>query len=370
MMAVGAICLLIAFYLVTRLRRLSFIKSLGAPALTWLLPAAAVAGLALFLLLRHNVTTMAVVFLHLMLGFLITDFVFLFLPRGERQNLQCLIALSVTILYLGIGVFNAWHVYRTSYELTTEKALPKETLRIVEISDSHLGVTLTQGNIRKLVSRIQAENPDLVVIVGDYVDDDSLREDMIECSRALGTLKTTFGVYYVFGNHDNGYYSYRDFSAKELREQLTLNGIEILEDEALLLGGEKIPAAAKGESFETGGFYLVGRRDRSFRDRLSAAELTSELSEERYCIFLDHQPSDFENEALSGADLVLSGHTHGGHIFPAGLIGLLMKANDSVYGHERRGDTDFIVSSGVSGWAVPIKTGCFSEYVVVDVHQK
>ena len=95
--------------------------------------------------------------------------------------------------------------------------------------------------------------------------------------------------------------------------------------------------------------------------------MTGELDPSRYAIVLDHQPNDYAAEAASGADLVLSGHTHGGHIFPAGQLGLLFGANDSIYGMQQRGDTTFIVTSGVSGWAIPIKTGCFSEFVVIDV---
>lgn len=70
------------------------------------------------------------------------------------------------------------------------------------------------------------------------------------------------------------------------------------------------------------------------------------------------------------ADLVLSGHTHGGHIFPAGLIGLISGANDKVYGAEHIDNTDFVVTSGISGWAIPFKTGTISEYVVIDINQK
>ena len=88
-----------------------------------------------------------------------------------------------------------------------------------------------------------------------------------------------------------------------------------------------------------------------------------------FTVVLDHQPNDYEKEAASGVDLVLSGHTHGGHIFPGGLIGLLIGANDRVYGTEVRDNTTFIVTSGISGWAIPFKTLCHSEIIVVDVRQ-
>ena len=125
----------------------------------------------------------------------------------------------------------------------------------------------------------------------------------------------------------------------------------ILEDETALLGD---------------GYALIGRRDRSSAGRLSMAELLPGPSQ-RFTIVLDHQPNDYDAQAAAGADLVLSGHTHGGHIFPAGLIGLWIGANDATYGLSRRGDTTFIVTSGLSGWAIPFKTGAFSEFVVIDI---
>ena len=82
---------------------------------------------------------------------------------------------------------------------------------------------------------------------------------------------------------------------------------------------------------------------------------------------LDHQPSDFAREAAAGADLVLCGHTHGGQFIPIRRAGELLGVNDRTYGYERRGGTDFIVSSGISNWTFRFKTGCFSEYVVIDV---
>ena len=87
----------------------------------------------------------------------------------------------------------------------------------------------------------------------------------------------------------------------------------------------------------------------------------------RYVIVLDHQPNDYDAEAASEMDLVLSGHTHGGHIFPAGLIGKLSGANDRNYGTETRGSTAFVVTSGISGWGIPYKTFTISEFVIIDI---
>ena len=84
---------------------------------------------------------------------------------------------------------------------------------------------------------------------------------------------------------------------------------------------------------------------------------------------IDHQPNAYDEEADSGADLVLSGHTHGGHIFPGAYLGEWFGMNDRSYGIEKRQNTQFVVTSGISGWGIPFKTGTFSEYVMINIKE-
>ena len=96
-------------------------------------------------------------------------------------------------------------------------------------------------------------------------------------------------------------------------------------------------------------------------------ELLEGLDTDRYTVVLDHQPHDYANQEKSGVDLVLSGHTHGGWLFPVNALPELTGTDDKVYGHEKRANTDFIVTSGISEWALKFKTGTVSEYVVIDI---
>ena len=97
-----------------------------------------------------------------------------------------------------------------------------------------------------------------------------------------------------------------------------------------------------------------------------------DLDPGKYTIVLDHQPQDYAAQEEAGADLVLSGHTHGGQLFPLMVIEnhSNITPDDKVYGHEKRGKTDFIVTSGISDWAIRFKTGCKSEYVIVEIEGK
>ena len=349
-----ALSLAALVYLAVCFHRFSFIKGLEQKSrlLSWLAALAPLALLGCFALI--NVTALVVVLLHLMAAFLLCALAAFLIRRLAGRDLpydlRGAAAIALTAVYLGVGWYMAHHVFETDYRL--ESAKLKNDMRVVMLADSHLGITLDGADFAREMERVQAFSPDTVVLVGDFVDDDSSRDDMIAACRALGELETPYGVYFVYGNHDEGYYRFRNFDGAELRAELEKNGVVVLEDESVLLNDS---------------LYLIGRQDRSNRLRAGIAALTEGLDPEKYMLVLDHQPNDYANEAAAGVDLVLSGHTHGGHVFPAGQIGLLMGANDALYGLERRGNTDFIVTSGISGWAIPFKTGCRSEFVVIDL---
>lgn len=231
----------------------------------------------------------------------------------------------------------------------------------MQFADSHVGNTFSGKEFLKHVKAMQSEHPDIVVITGDYVDDGTSKKDMITACEALGTLKTTYGVYYVFGNHDKGYYdpAHRGYSGNDLITELEKNNVTVLQDETILLNDD---------------FYLIGRQDRSEEQRsglrASMAELTAGLDPDKYSIVLDHQPYDYDAQTKAGVDLVLSGHTHGGQLIPFNRMGERLGIDAKSYGLEKRSGTDFIVTSGISDWAIQFKTGCKSEYVVVDVKGK
>jgi predicted MPP superfamily phosphohydrolase len=87
----------------------------------------------------------------------------------------------------------------------------------------------------------------------------------------------------------------------------------------------------------------------------------------KYVVVLDHEPNDYDNEEDAKMDLVISGHTHGGQLFPLMIFDKMFGANDQIYGIEKRGISTFIVSSGIGDWAVKFKTGTVAEYVVIDL---
>ena len=354
--AAGIGALLSLIYLVTRFHKFGFIQKLAEKHnwLSWWLSALPVAGLGVVTVI--NMYIGIIITLHLALIWALCDLV-TFIHRKRRRSWSSryvtgVVAVLITAGYLGAGWFFAHHVYETDYRLKTKKQFEQSPLRVAMFADSHLGVTLDGEEFAQQMKRVDAQSPDVIIIAGDFVDDDTKRSDMVRACEALGEMSAKYGVIYADGNHDAGYGNGRDFTINDLYDELENNGVRILRDEV----------------FEAEDVNIIGRKDHHDEDRLSAKQLMDQVDKEKYTIFIDHQPRDYDAESAAGADLVLSGHTHGGHIFPSGLVGLAMGFNDKIYGKEVRGDTAFIVTSGISGWAIPFKTGCISEYVIIDIY--
>ena len=268
-----------------------------------------------------------------------------------KYNWQGWLALPVSAVYLAVGWYLCHSVVQTDYSLTTDKDVG--SIKAALIADSHIGVTFDGEGFAEHLKTIEAQSPDLLLIAGDFVDDGTSSEDLKRACRALGEMKLRYGVWYCYGNHDQGYYRHKDYTAEELENELRSCGVHVLKDEYELVDDR---------------FYIIGRKDGSREERLEMDELLKGLDTDKYMIVLDHQPSDYDSEAASPADLIVSGHTHGGQLLPVTFAGEWLKMNDKTYGHEKRNGTDFIVTSGISDWEIKFKTGTRSEYVIININ--
>ena len=335
-------------YTIHRFKNLSYLKNMKETKNATYKLTISIFCIALAVALFLDFMNTIVILLHFVLISLIVDLI-LKLFKKCTYDIKTLVALALTIIYLSYGFFTAYDVKKTTYNLTTNKNI--NDIKIAQISDAHIGTTFDGKGFKKYIIEIEKQKPDLIVITGDFVDDDSTKKDLKVALEALKNVKTKYGIYYVFGNHDKGLMGSRDFSEKELRSEMEKNNVKVLEDATI----------------ELDDIIIVGRQDRSVSNRMPAYSLINNLNKDKYIVVLDHQPNDFEALSKTDADLVLSGHTHGGQMFPVGYIGLLIKANDKVYGLETRNNTNFIVTSGISGWGVGFKTAAISEYVIVNI---
>ena len=342
-------------YFIKKIHRINFIYNINNKILSWLISFIPLIIIIIFFFI-DGVNTF-IIYLHIIIFSLLFDLLLwiikLILKHNLKYNISLLLSFICTFIYI-LYVYNLAHnVVKTNYIVNTDKNI--NNIRIVQISDSHVGATMDGNDFIKYMDRVNSTNPDIVVITGDFVDDDTKIDDMKKACKGLGNLKTKYGVYFVYGNHDKGYFNYRKFNNDDLVEELNKNNVIVLEDEIYEINDNIV---------------LVGRQDTQVANRANIKDLVSDIDKDKYIIVLDHEPNDYKNEAKSNVDLVLSGHTHGGQLIPLGPLGVLLGFNDAYYGLEKRDNTTFIVNSGIGSWSIKFKTGAISEYGVIDIKNK
>jgi len=214
-------------------------------------------------------------------------------------------------------------------------------LRLAQLTDMHVGPLLGQGYVQRVVAETLRTKPDLIVITGDMVDGPV--EGLRQAIEPLFGLRARFGVYFVTGNHE--YYS----GAREWIEYLRQRGIRVLQNERVSIGDA-------GASFD-----LLGIPDHSARgfappNAPDFARAWAGRDPERESILLAHQPRQIHTTRGYDLGLQLSGHTHGGQVWPFGL--LVLAAQPYLHGlHTHAGRTQIFVSRGAGFWGPPLRVG-------------
>ena len=224
-------------------------------------------------------------------------------------------------------------------------------LRLVTFSDAHLSVTYGGRRFERVVELVNAQRPDVVAIVGDLVDGDlaQLRDEVAP----LADLVSEQGVYFVTGNHE-----YFVDPRPWLRHLPTL-GVEVLRNERVEI--------RRG----TAAFDLAGIDDRTAAASGvpgQGADLDAALDgrdDSRPVVLLAHQPVQVGQAERAGVDLQLSGHTHGGQLWPFDYVVRLDQP--TVQGLSRHGGTQLYVTPGVGFWGPPMRVGATPEVTVIEL---
>ncbi|MDT0387315.1 metallophosphoesterase [Streptomyces dubilierae] len=248
-----------------------------------------------------------------------------------------------TVGYGTYGVLRGPRVKRVTVPLAK---LPRGAhgYRIAVVSDVHLGPVLGRGFAQKVVDTINATQPDLIAVVGDLVDGSV--KDLGPAAAPLAQLRARHGSYFVTGNHE--YFSGAEQWVEEVR-RLGLNPLENARRELPFFDLAGVNDLAGEEEGQGPDFArALGDRDRA-----------------RACVLLAHQPVQIHDAVEHGVDLQLSGHTHGGQLWPGNL--LASTANPTLAGLERYGDTQLYVSRGAGAWGPPTRVGAPSDITVIEL---
>ena len=239
-------------------------------------------------------------------------------------------------------------------------------LKIVLVSDLHLGYNIGLRQMEKMVAKINAEKADLVVIAGDIFDNEwEAVQEPARMAELLRGIRSKYGVYACYGNHDIeepilAGFTFRQRAPKASSPQmdafLSDAGIQLLRDEGVLIAGS---------------FYLYGRADAQrpgagISERKSPQEITQDMDKTRPIIVIDHQPRELAALAAAGVDIDLCGHTHDGQMFPGNLV--VRPFWENFYGHLQKGSMHNIVTSGVGLFGPNMRVGTKAEICPITVH--
>ncbi|MEV7812192.1 metallophosphoesterase [Streptomyces flaveolus] len=241
------------------------------------------------------------------------------------------------------GVLRGPRVRRVTVPLAK---LPRAAngFRIAVVSDIHLGPVLGRGFAQRVVDTVNATQPDLIAVVGDLVDGSV--KNLGPAAAPLARLSARHGAYFVTGNHE--YFSGAEQWIAEVRD----------------LGLHPLQNARTELPY----FDLAGVNDVQGESEGQGPDFAKALDDRdpaRACVLLAHQPVQIHEAVRHGVDLQLSGHTHGGQLWPGSL--LAAAANPTVAGLDRYGDTQLYVSRGAGAWGPPTRVGAPSDVTVIEL---
>lgn len=342
-----------------------------SPVIAFLLPKSAVA-----IVIRRLSTYWIGIMLYSLLYVVLFDLLRLIAKHTKLKNTllfsrgsvisigSVVVACAVaTCLY---GIFNARNIKVNEYSVTVNKSCGSDKhLKAVLVADLHMGYAIGVDHITNMVEKINQQDADIVIIAGDIFDNSYDGMDDPEGIKAqLKSIKSKYGVYAVYGNHDidekilMGFTF--DWGGKQLHSEKMTNfmkecNIKLINDESVLINDE---------------FYLVGRRDTDKPGtedgtRAEISELTKDLDKTKPIFVLSHEPDELQKTADAGADIDFSGHTHDGQLFPGNLtIGLFW---ENPCGMIKKDNMYSIVTSGVGVYGTFMRVGTDAEICSVDI---
>ncbi len=274
-------------------------------------------------------------------------------PMAPDKHLALVrvVAIAVCGTAMVAGVYSVFQGLRPPAVKEVRISLPKlpaslSGTTLVQLTDLHIGATKSKGFGEDVVRRTNALEPDIILLTGDVVEGrfGSAQADV----QVLAGLRARLGVYMVTGNHE--YYS----GLREWLPELERLGIKILRNRSVTLDADK-----------DGGWVLAGIDDWN-GDSVEPGQgadvglAMANIDPQRAVVLLSHQPRAAFRAAKAGAGLILSGHTHGGQIWPFGMAVRLQQKSFLKGLYDVEG-SQLYVSPGTGYWGPPMRLGTRSE---------
>ncbi|MEI5993713.1 metallophosphoesterase [Candidatus Enterococcus mansonii] len=288
----------------------------------------------------------------------LTDLVLMIIRKSATISAKgsLLIWVGAVMVVFGLFCYGSWQAQQLNtvkYQVTIDGAgkSDKKKLKAVLISDVHLGYINDAKKLEKIVTKINQIQPDFVLISGDLFDGNfKALQEPEQIKKQFNRLSSTYGTYMCWGNHDAG------ATFDQMKDLVEASNITLLEDEVTVVD-ESIIIAGRKDS------RPIGSQDGK---RKNINEQLKKSDKHLPRIILDHQPSTIK-EYRESNELILSGHTHKGQIFPFSLVTKAYFTVDYGYYRKDKKQPQVIVSSGVGTWGPPMRIGTQSEIVQIDL---
>lgn len=293
--------------------------------------------------------------INLCICLIIADLIYLLIFKTKlKRPYQKVYLIGVLICSLSLsvyGIYNANNIVITNYQVSINKEFKDK--KIMALSDIHLGTAVKTVDLKQLVTQAEKIKPDMIFLVGDVYDENTSSDEIDDSMKIFTQLAKSYPVYYVIGNHEVGYSS-SPLKEYNILERLQLAGVNTLNDEYV--------------EFED--INIVGRQDYKIKKRKPVEQIINGMNQNKPVILLDHQPRSLEENKKIGIDLMISGHTHAGQVFPMLPLWNLLGINEMNYGYRHDDNFNAIVSSGMGTWGFAMRTSKNCEIVVIDLISK
>lgn len=265
-----------------------------------------------------------------------------FLPSVPKPALGYIVIVA-SLAVSAYGIWSSFNPRIKNVEITLDR-LPENWRgkTVVQLSDIHLGNVFGKAFLSKVVDMANRQNPEAVFITGDLLD--GMGDDLVHSISPMANLKSSRGTYFITGNHETY------LPSEEEQNALKQAPMTILDDQKIDLDGLELI----GISYPT----MNSRKDVAAK----VAELTPDPA--KPSILLYHAPEQIEAISKTGVNLMLSGHTHRGQLWPFNLITMLIyKGYD--YGLNRAGNMQVYTSPGTGGWGPTMRVWARPEVTVI-----
>lgn len=269
-----------------------------------------------------------------------------FLRFVKERAITLPVLVGITTIVGVIGYIHMGKITTVDYEINTPKASQNKSITAAVIADTHIGISAHKSTIDTIIEQINDMQPDVVFLVGDIFDENTTTDEMEYFSEKFKDVKSKYGSFFVYGNHEN-------MQSEDVAKYIKEAGITILEDSTAVIAGD-ITLVGMLSEYDSSGDPI----ERIFKQQ--------KVDTAKPVIVLKHEPLKINDIAKAGADVSVHGHTHGEQ-FPFTYLPFSF-LNDMMCGTKKFGDMTAFTTQGAGGWGFHFKLPAKSEVARVKIN--